>query len=267
MAIGKLVQKDGKLLYSTGDLWSADDATNCNCNCGTDLPYTCSCNVGSLQNGFNLSGTYTASKAGAFSGLTGSTPTFFTLCKNNQLSRISHEIEYSSVTWVAGSHSAIFDSEAFGFNNGVSSYYGSSALNIAPYNAHYNEPQLICIARNIGGVVDILAYTVSLSTGATLFSQSGYTFPLTIRQEYVFFLIGNDYHYTLTHYINGTSAGSASGRWYVVTMFPPFPPTAVTTSFRPCNFIFVPTSLGPAATNLTDPNVIDVDWVQTVVFS
>jgi hypothetical protein len=33
MAIGKLVQKDGKLLYSTGDLWSADDATNCNCNC------------------------------------------------------------------------------------------------------------------------------------------------------------------------------------------------------------------------------------------
>jgi len=33
MAIGKLVQKDGKLLYSTGDLWSADDATTCDCNC------------------------------------------------------------------------------------------------------------------------------------------------------------------------------------------------------------------------------------------
>jgi len=34
MAIGKLVQKDGKLLYSTGDLWSADDLTTCNCDCG-----------------------------------------------------------------------------------------------------------------------------------------------------------------------------------------------------------------------------------------
>jgi hypothetical protein len=34
MAIGKLVQKDGKLLFSNGDLWSADDATNCNCACG-----------------------------------------------------------------------------------------------------------------------------------------------------------------------------------------------------------------------------------------
>jgi hypothetical protein len=41
MAIGKLVQKDGKLLYSTGDLWSADDATTCNCACGGDIPDPC----------------------------------------------------------------------------------------------------------------------------------------------------------------------------------------------------------------------------------
>jgi len=41
MAIGKLVQKDGKLLYSTGDLWSADDLTNCNCACGGDIPDPC----------------------------------------------------------------------------------------------------------------------------------------------------------------------------------------------------------------------------------
>jgi hypothetical protein len=41
MAIGKLVQKDGKLLYSTGDLWSADDLTTCDCNCGGLVPDPC----------------------------------------------------------------------------------------------------------------------------------------------------------------------------------------------------------------------------------